>query len=241
MTETNNAKSERRYFELFMQDMHLQGFKPEYSDKFDVIIRSEAITIGIELTNFYIKSGKIIQSEQRQKKLREKVTSEAKNIYLINDEETFDLSFSFDSQHPILHPRILTEKLVHLAKRIENAGLKNGHLNKGLFSDIQEVSSIYHDAGPYKDPRWGIYQVYGNPPPLSRKKLIDTIKENKIKEYSECTMYWLLVVIDFMDEAQDQEIMIDDLEPIYSEKFDKIFVYKPYLRQILEAKSGKFL
>ena len=61
-------------------------------------------------------------------------------------------------------------------------------------------------------------------------------KEEKSKEYRKCDAYWLLVVVDFMDRAQDQEIHIDNFEKPSSDIFEKIIVYKTVFEHVLEIK-----
>jgi hypothetical protein len=48
--------------------------------------------------------------------------------------------------------------------------------------------------------------------------------------------YWLLVVVDFINPAQDQEIQIDGFDKIQTEVFEKIIAYKTLFGHVLEAK-----
>jgi len=58
-------------------------------------------------------------------------------------------------------------------------------------------------------------------------------KEEKATDYAPCDAYWLLVVVDFVDAAQEQEIRIDN-PGLKSDIFERIVVYKPYFEQFLE-------
>jgi hypothetical protein len=58
-------------------------------------------------------------------------------------------------------------------------------------------------------------------------------KEAKARHYSTCAAYWLLVVVDFIDSAQEQEIRVDGLM-VESDIFQKIIVYKPQFDHIVE-------
>ena len=58
-------------------------------------------------------------------------------------------------------------------------------------------------------------------------------KENKAKNYSKCEAYWLIVVVDFFDPAQDQEIRVNGLT-ITSDVFEKKIVYKTAYEHVLE-------
>jgi hypothetical protein len=70
---------------------------------------------------------------------------------------------------------------------------------------------------------------------MSTERLMEIIREKEVKarSYSTCDAYWLLIVVDFMDLAQDQEIRIDDLS-VTSDVFEKIIIYKTYLEHIVE-------
>ena len=61
-------------------------------------------------------------------------------------------------------------------------------------------------------------------------------KEARSAQYHPRDAYWLLIVVEPMDAAQEQEIRIDGLS-VASAVFDKIFVYKPTFEHIVEVKS----
>ena len=79
-------------------------------------------------------------------------------------------------------------------------------------------------------------QVY-NVPVMSRERLLDIVrsKERRANKYEKCDAYWLLVVVDFMDFAQDQEIRIDGFDKIQTDVFEKVIVYKTLFGHVLEA------
>lgn len=58
-------------------------------------------------------------------------------------------------------------------------------------------------------------------------------KEAKAKQYVACDAYWLLIIVDFMGAAQEQEIRIDGLT-VKSDVFQKIIVYKPNFEHVVE-------
>ncbi len=63
---------ERHYFEKFQNDYPLPIGNIDYGDQPDVILKAKR-QIGIEITNFYIEEGGLSESEQVQRKAREKV------------------------------------------------------------------------------------------------------------------------------------------------------------------------
>jgi hypothetical protein len=66
MVRPSNEKIQRYYFEKFRDIFSLPQGCVIYGDKPDVII-SGARKIGIEITNFFIQSGNLLESEQLQR------------------------------------------------------------------------------------------------------------------------------------------------------------------------------
>lgn len=73
---------------------------------------------------------------------------------------------------------------------------------------------------------------------MSMTRLAEIIekKEEKAQEYAPCEAYWLLVIVDFVNAAQKQEIRRDDGLNISSKVFQKIIVYKPHFEHIVETR-----
>jgi hypothetical protein len=83
--------------------------------------------------------------------------------------------------------------------------------------------------------KWKAIKVHsGGLLPLDRVVEIVRIKEAKAKAYTTCDAYWLLVIVDFCDPAQDREIRIDGFDTFRSQVFEKVIVYRPYFEHILE-------
>jgi hypothetical protein len=125
--------------------------------------------------------------------------------------------------------------MVELARGVE--GWETGALLRENLEKIPELSYVYLNAQEYQDAKWRIAQLY-TVPLMSTEGLRKIIKEKeeKSKEYRPCDAYWLLVVVNFADMAQDQEIQIDNFEEIVSDTFEKIIVYKTVFGHVLESK-----
>lgn len=228
---TSETKKNRYYFELFSKSFkELPQGKVIYSDKPDVIIDGIR-KIGIEVTNFYLESGKLPESEQSQRKRREDVVNRAHKEYLGKGGKKIELSFSFDKNNPITKKDRLVRRIVEVTKQIE--GFDSREINKHLYEDIKEINSIYVNSRQYDNPKWRIVQKYKGKN-ISQENLFRIIqeKETKSKEYQKCDEYWLLIVVDFSDRAQDQEIRIDGLE-MKSSAFKKIILYKTVFNHIV--------
>ena len=59
-------------------------------------------------------------------------------------------------------------------------------------------------------------------------------KESKAGEYVPCHAYWLVIIVDWRDNAQDQEISVEGVK-IASNVFERIIVYKPGFEDVVEV------
>jgi hypothetical protein len=234
MVKKSNQEIEQCYFEMFRRDYQLPEGTVAHGDKPDVILKGKR-KIGIEITNFFLESGALPESEQVQRKTREAVVSESQQIYLANSGKRIELSFSFDKLSPIRNKKKLTKKIAAVAKKID--GLETGAIRKDVYEDIPELSFVYLNAKEYTDPKWRVLQCYsGQLMSMEKLRAIVNAKEAKSKYYQHCDAYWLVVVIDFIDSAQDQEIQINNFEKIASTAFEKVIVYKTLFGHVLEVK-----
>lgn len=233
MTRNSNQNIEKHYFEMFRQVYPLPSGAVTHGDKPDIIIEGQKL-IGIEMTNFYLEEGSLSASEQVQRKLREKIVSDAQKLYQNDNERNFEITFGFDKANPIRDKKKLEKKLVDLAKRIEDLG--TGSISRDNFRTIPELFHVYLNANEYQDARWRVVTVYDGQV-MSRDRLLKIVraKEKKANRYKKCDAYWLLVVVDFFDRAQDQEIRVVDLGKIESDIFEKIIVFKTVFGEVLEV------
>jgi hypothetical protein len=234
MVKRSKQEIERHYFEKFCKDYQLPDGKPIYGDKPDVIWEGRR-KIGIEITNLFIKDGRLPESEQVQRKKREEVISKAHQDYLRSGGRRIEFTFSFKHELPIQNSTKLARVITALAKNIDRLG--SGQIRQDVFRNIPELSSIYLYAKECENPRWRVVQSY-SVPPMSIKKLRKTvsIKEKKSRNYKCCDAYWLIAVVNLLDSAQDQEIRIDGFPKIVSSVFEKIIVYKTVTGEVFEAK-----
>lgn len=202
-----------------------------YGDKPDVIIEGKR-KIGIEVTSLYLKDGNLLASEQRQSKIREHAIQEARRKFLEQGGKPFEISFLFHSERPIKRNKMLIPKLVKLAKHVE--AFPEGEVSMNEYSDIPELNLVYINR-ILPDPKWRIIRA-SNIQAMSLQRLIDVLKtkEKKAEQYSHCDSYWLLVVVDFINPAQDQEIRIDNIK-LQSSVFERIIIYKTALEHLVEV------
>ncbi len=235
MNRISNQDIERYYFERFHKDYPLPSGTIIYGDSPDIIVEGER-RIGIEITNFFREKGSLPESEQVQSKLREKVVSEAQRIYQTENGKKIEISFGFDEANPIRDQRKLVRKLVVLAKQIEK--WETGKIRKDLFKAVPELSFVYLNAEEYKDAVWGVVQVH-DVPIMSRDRLVDIVRDKEVcaRKYKKCDAYWLLVIVDSINPAQDQEIQINGFEKIQTEVFEKVIIYKTPFRHVHELET----
>jgi hypothetical protein len=226
---------ERECFQQFHSAYGLEGV-PIYGDKPDVIIKSSR-TIGVEITNFYLASGDDETSEQRQRPRRAKVIADAQALHRAAGGRRTALTITFNPQKPITvaRQRLLTQDLADLAHRVDAQRI--GEVRSDLFGALPEVSRVWFNPEEYADAKWSDAQVY-SPDFLEPKSLQEIVaqKESKAAEYLPCDAYWLLVVVEFADPAQDQEIRGLRLK-LPSSVFEKIIVYKTVTGDFLEVKN----
>ena len=234
MAKRSNQDREQYYFGMFRRDYQLPEGTIVHGDKPDVIVEGKR-KIGIEITNFFLESGALSESEQVQRKAREAVVSNAQQVYLSNGGRRIELSLSFDKASPIRHQGKLANRIAAVAKNID--GLKTGAIRKDVFKDIPELSFVYLNAKEYEDPTWRVVPCYlGEIMSMERLRAIVSAKEAQSKFYQSCDAYWLVVVVDFFDRAQDQEIQIEGFEKIGSTVFEKVIVYRTHFGHVFEAK-----
>jgi len=236
MTTTQVSTREKQvlYFEDFRKHYSLPDGIIEHDDKPDVMVRGER-TLGIEMTNFYLEDGRSPESEQVQRAWRDKVVSDAQDIYRKKSSGRTKLTLGFDKSVPIRDKRVLANKIADLGGRVENS--EAGQVRRDLFfPDIPELSFVWCHVDEYEDSAWRLQQMHsGSLMSLELLRGIIKDKEDKSRQYKRCDAYWLLVVVDFFDLAQDQEILIEGgLNTIRSEVFEKILVYKTVFGQVLE-------
>jgi len=218
-------EKERHKFDHFRQMYSVPDGELVYDDKPDVIINGKR-KIGIEITDYYTNDGSEIISEQRQSKIRHEVVAAAQKQYFKSSSKPIELSFGFNPQHPITNNKNdLANKIAALGKQIEQC--KTGTIYRGYYKDIPELHSVYINQNEVTDPKWRLIQGH-SVQIISTGKLNSIIqdKENKAKEYQRCDAYWLLIVMDFMDSAQDQEVTQEYLPQVNSSSFERIFLLK---------------
>jgi hypothetical protein len=230
-----NSEIERYYFEMFQKDYRLPEGIVEYGDKPDVLVRGER-SIGIEITNFFLADGTSPRSEQVQRKARAQVVLNAQRMYQGGGDDGLELVIGFDRDVPIRDQNELSKRIALLAGRLE--GRQGGEVRRDYYPEIPELSFVWLVEGRYEDARWRNSQVYSTPM-MSLERLPEIIreKESKSRHYRSCSAYWLLVVVDWIDPAQDQEIQIDGFEAIHSDVFENVLVYKTAFGQILETNA----
>jgi hypothetical protein len=234
MGKLSNQDIEKYYFEMFRKVYPLPAGTVIYGDSPDVVIDGKR-KIGIEITNFFHKSGTLPESEQVQDRWRKKVVSEAQRLYQQQNGSMFELSFGFDKSCPIRDQKTLVDHLRQLATQVQN--FETGQIGRDYFKQILELSFVYLNNHEYKDTKWRVVQVH-DVPMLAMERLVGIVKdkEQRSQKYEKCDAYWLLVVVDFMNPAQDQEIQVDAFKKVETEVFERVIVYKTLFGHVLEAK-----
>lgn len=233
MSRPSNQAVERHYFEQFRSHCQVPIGEIEYTDKPDVIIRGPR-TIGIEIANLYLTEGADPASEQVQRVRRARTLERAQSLYLSTGGKRIELSVDFRPEHPIREVESLAQSLADLAGRIDN--LPSGQINPSVYKHVPELRFVYRNAKEYVDAAWRPIQCY-SVPALALEGLHGIVRDKakKAQGYQSCDAYWLLLVVDFMDPAQDQDLQGPvDAEPIKS-PFERVLLYKPQFAQVVQV------
>jgi hypothetical protein len=228
----SSKEVEKYYFELFRKHYPLPAGEVEYCDRPDVIIHADTTT-GVEITNFFLDDGSDSQSEQVQRNLRSKVVEAAQEIFEAGNPAKVSLCFGFDKSSPIREKENLAARLAKLATDV--VARESGVIPKSDFQHIPELSFAYVRMGAGEGLPWQVMQLHQTQvTSMERLREIIRRKEIKSKAYKPCDEYWLLIVVDFMDRAQDQEFAREAMGEISSGVFDRILVYKTVFEQVVE-------
>ena len=101
-------------------------------------------------------------------------------------------------------------------------------IKRKAFAHIPELRFVHYNSQEYRDTKWRPVQVY-RVPDLSLARVRETTvdKIEKLRDYQPCDAYWLLLVVDLMDRAQDQGIGWPAGEVLDRTPFERILLYKP--------------
>lgn len=237
MRDVSNQEIEQHYFEQFRLCFNLPDGKVIYGDRPDVVI-SGSRTVGIEIANLYLVDGNNDASEQHQKSRRETVVENAQRIHETSGGRKIELCVDFDPMFPIGNIKIVVNKLVAVAREIDRKNmiglLSSSQLATCDNHEFAELHSIYLSGEEYKDAQWRLVHSY-TVPELSAVRVRELIEKKRVKMrgYQPCDTYWLLLVVDFMDLAQDQELVWPPNERIETLPFERVILFKPQFQEVL--------
>lgn len=235
MSRLSNQAVEKYYFEQFRSHYQIPIGEIEYTDKPDVIIRGPR-TIGVEIANLYVTEGGDTASEQVQRVRRRQTLERAQSLYLSAGGKRIELSVDFRPEQPIHDVESVAHALAGFANRIDE--LNSGQVSPSMFEHIPELRFIYYNSIEYTDAGWRTVQCYsGSRLELDRLQAIVRDKARKAAAYEPCDAYWLLLVVNFIDPAQDQDLQWPvDAKPIKS-PFEQVLLYKPQFAQVVQVRS----
>lgn len=231
MSHPSNQTIERYYFELFRQHYEVPEGEIVYTDKPDVILRSSQ-TIGVEIANFFLTSGADATSEQVQRARRLQVLELAQALHHTSGGKRIELSVGFNPKAPIQGVKPVAQALATIATKVENS--PSGQVSRMVFEHVPALDFLYHNQKEYADAKWRAVQGY-YVPHLSLERLRELVSEKtkKLRDYQPCDSYWLLLIVDFMDPAQDQDLQWSSGEVLEKSPFERILLYKPQFGQVV--------
>lgn len=228
---TRQQEQEWEAFQSFSEDYALPAGTIERSDRPDVVINGDR-KLGIELTSLHIEDGRNAASEQGQVKPRQRAVALAQEIHNNAGRRSIELAIGFDPAHTIRNVEATAQAIAEVAARIQ--GDSPGLVDELTYSHINCLNFLYM-SGEYVKPRWFVQQGYGVPMlQVSRVREVVAEKTERAKKYQLCDALWLLITVDFWNPAQDQDIEWPVEERIDCGPFERILLYKPVYRRVVE-------
>lgn len=233
MSRPSNQTIERYYFEPFRSHYEVPDGDLVFTDKPDVIVHGTQ-TIGIEIANLYLTSGADPASEQVQRVRRLQILERAQALHLASGGRHIELSVDFNLEYPIQELEPVALALAAIATKVEDS--PSGQVSRMLFEHVPELRFLYHNQKEYADAKWRPVQGYSVPAlSLERLRVLVFEKTKKLRNYQPCDFYWLLLVVDFMDPAQDQDFQWSVGEVFEKSPFERILLYKPQFGQVVQV------
>ena len=236
MARESTRARERAYFEQFRQHFDLPAGEVEYGDAPDVIVRGDR-TVGIELANLYLVDGGDPTSLQQQRRFRERVIAVAQAHYEAAGGARFEFTIGFDPRTPVTHVDRVGTALAEIALQAQVGD--GGELLRSCHARTPEIHSINRTRSTYSDARWRGVQGF-MVPLIDPKRVQDAVdaKLQKLPAYRRCDSHWLLLVVDFMDSAQDVELQWRADAELRRGGFDRVLIYKPQFAEWFEPASA---
>ena len=233
MSRRSTQEIERHYFSAFMHHASLQPTDVQYADRPDVHITLEGRRVGVEITRLFLTDGAYEWSEQVQAPRRRRVLTLAQKMFLAEGGPSIEVHVDFNPLCPLKDLEKSAADLVELVTSLQSETRKvvgPGH------QSVTPFRYIYQNGIHYPDAKWRGAQVYSTPM-LDTERLQEVVSDKaaKSRRYSPCDAYWLLVVVDFVDRAQDQEVVVPSGFRLASSPFERVVVYKPQFAQILDV------
>ena len=233
MRSISNSIIERNCFEQFRTHFPLPSGEVEYTDKPDVLLHGDR-RVGIEIARVHLTDGRNLASEQVQTGRRKLVLKLAQQHFLAAGGRRIELTFSFDPSHPIADAKAMAKALATAA--VGFADGPEGEVRRAMYAELPQIAFVYHNPREYHDAKWRVAQTYTTPY-LAVERVIELVasKHSKMADYHLCDAFWLLLIVDFFDRAQDQDIRWPEAAMPVSSKFERIIVYKPQFGEWTEV------
>lgn len=230
MDRLTSTVIERHYFEQFRAHPRMPAGSVCYCDKPDVVITEGNRTLGIEIARLYIADGRAQSSEQVQSKRRGQVLERTHSIFMAAGGQALEFHVDFDPKHPILNVEQVASRLATFAEIVAD---RPNIAHSGSRFD-SALRFVYHNGIEYADAKWRSTQVHrGRILDLLRLEAIVADKVAKARGYAACSAYWLLLVVDFTDRAQDQEVVLPDNYRLPSNLFEQVLIFRPQSGQVI--------
>jgi hypothetical protein len=140
------------------------------------------------------------------------------------------------AKSPILNFKATAKALAAIATQVQSSDgqlVFPSQLPEHDAYPLPELRSLYHNGVEYSNAKWRSMQSYVVPN-LSLERLREVVgeKTKKVHGYQKCDAYWLLLIVDFMNSAQDQDIDWPSASVFGSTPFEEILLFKPQFAKV---------
>ena len=163
--------------------------------------------IGIEITNFYLKDGGDLRASSGSASCVVASYKRRTNSIALRARKGIELTVTFNSGVPVTPAacKTLPGQLADICGAEQAKAKRRPYYGDEL---PPEILRVWISSEDWPSPSWErggqVYSV--EEMALPRLSEIVAAKEAKAAEYQICDAYWLLVVVDWIDPAQEQEI-----------------------------------
>lgn len=210
----------------------------------DFVIKSDASSIGVEVTRYFIQTERDSRPIQEQESLRSKVLDMASREFDFRDKRLVHVNVLFNFVNPLLKSNLQTLS-ENIALIVCNLDVPIGEFEtvksswRSPFQLPKEVISITVARSSNLSQSYWFANDVGFVPECEVNEIQSILnsKESKVKQYRiSCSEVWLLIAVDGFGLSSYADFPQSLLDTRYASSFDRIFLFINQLSRSWELK-----